>query len=194
MQLRKIAFILPLLTFAIVSVYLYSALYSDPRAKESSLLNRTVPDFQLNDLMDPTRQYKVKDLKGEVTLLNIWGVWCTTCKAELGFLTKLKEELGLRIIGIYYPLDVDPDLDGPLDLAKLTNNVDKTLKAYGNPYQFNMLDIEHQLSFDLGVTGAPETFVIDKHGVVRAHHMGDINPRVWQIKLAALVQQLKEEE
>ena len=83
----------------------------------------------------------------------------------------------------------DPAFDAPFDLSVLQRDVSEKLIQNGNPYQFNILDIERSLSLDLGVSGAPETFIIDASGTVRAHHIGDINPQVWRAKLAPLYQQ-----
>lgn len=185
-------FLLPLLLFLLVSVFLLQGLFSDPTERESSLLNRPVPDFSLPDVMDESIVYGPKVFTEEVTLLNVWGTWCVTCAYELPFLTELRQQ-GVRIVGLYYEQDLDPDF-GAKSLTQIRQEIDKKLAQLGNPYAFNIFDQQRSLSLDLGVTGAPETFLIDAQGKVRLHHIGDINERVWQQKFQPLYQQLSEPE
>ena len=189
--MKKITvFLLPLVFFVLVAIFLLQGLFSDPRNRDSSLLERPLPAFNLPDVMDSQKLYSPQDFKGEVTLLNVWGVWCVTCAVELPYLTQLRQQC-VRIVGLYYEQDWDPDFGGKsLDTIQL--EVQQKLAQLGNPYQFNILDLDRNYSLDLGVTGAPETFLIDKNGVIRLHHLGDINPVVWQQKFAPVYQQLLE--
>ncbi len=122
-------------------------------------------------------------------LLNVWGTWCVTCNAELAYLTELREQ-GVMIVGLYYQQPVDAAFGEVFNLAALQQEVALKLEQQGNPYQWNILDKDRTLIFDLGVTGAPETFLVDAQGIIRYHHIGDINPQVWQQKLAAAYQSL----
>ena len=90
----------------------------------------------------------------------------------------------MRIVGLYYDQDTDPDF-GIKSVDTIQDEVVAKLGQLGNPYQFNIFDIYRDYSLDLGVTGAPETFMIDKQGVVRLHHIGDVNPRVWSKQICA---------
>ena len=188
----KALFLLPLLLFFGLSLFLFKGLFSDPRQHESALLNRPLPAFELPDLMAADKRYRRDDLLGEPFLLNVWGVWCPTCNAELAYLTQLRQQ-GVKIVGLYYEQGYDPDFDGPFDLAALQRDVRLKLRQHGNPYQLNLLDLDRSVAFDLGVTGAPETFVVDAKGVIRLHHVGDINPTVWEKKIAPVWQQLSGE-
>lgn len=186
--MRKLFFYVPLVLFLALTVFLLSGLFSDPRERESASLNKALPEFALADLMQPQQIWTPQQLQGETFLLNVWGTWCPTCNAELGYLTELRKQ-GVKIVGLYYELPRDPAFDAPFDLKVLQQDVAQKLQQNGDPYQFNILDLERRLSLDLGVSGAPETFIVDSNGIVRAHHIGDINPQIWRAKLAPLYQQ-----
>lgn len=188
--MHKLKFYLPLAAFLLLSAFLLSGLFSDPRQIESALLDKPVPEFSLPDLDKPATQRTLADLKGQVSLLNVWGLWCPTCNAELAFLTELRGQ-GVPIIGLYYVQPVDASFGDEFNPAKLQQDVARKLADQGNPYLFNMVDEQRKLIFDLGVTGAPETFIVDQQGVIRYHHIGDINPMNWP-KLAAVIKQIEE--
>lgn len=180
--------LLPLLFFLFGAVFLLQGLFSDPRQHESSLLNKPIPAFVLPDLMQQSRLYSPDIFNGQVTLLNVWGVWCVTCAIELPYLKQLQEQ-NVRIVGLYYEPDLDSDFGGKT-VPMIQQEVTAKLAQLGNPYAFNILDVKRDLSLDLGVTGAPETFLIDQQGVIRLHLIGDLNPRVWQKKFAPIYDQL----
>jgi cytochrome c biogenesis protein CcmG, thiol:disulfide interchange protein DsbE len=186
--MRKGLFYLPLALFLALTVFLLSGLFSDPRERPSASVDKPLPEFALADLMQPDKIWTPAQLPAEVFLLNVWGTWCPTCNAELGYLSELRAQ-GVKIVGLYYELPRDPVFDAPFNLLQLQQDVQQKLTQQGDPYQFNILDIDRSLSLDLGVSGAPETFIIDANGIVRAHHIGDINPAVWRSKLAPLYQQ-----
>lgn len=186
----KLKFYLPLAAFLVLSGFLLSGLFSDPRKIESALLNKPVPAFSLPDLNEPGLQRTAADLTGRVSLLNVWGLWCPTCNAELSYMTELRQQ-GVNIIGLYYVQPVDTDFGDSFDALQLKKDVARKLAEQGNPYQFNMVDQQRSLIFDLGVTGAPETFIVDQHGTIRYHHIGDINPQNWPT-LASVIKQLQE--
>lgn len=187
---RKLIAIAPLLIFIFICVFLYQGLFANPRELQTGRIGQTVPAFNLPDLMQDDKRWTDEQLKGDVYLLNVWGTWCPTCLAELGYLTKLREQ-GVKIIGLYYVQSYDADFDGPFDMQALRDDVSNMLARAGDPYQFNILDLERSLSLDLGVSGAPETFLVDKNGTILLHHTGDINPRVWRAKFAPIMQELQ---
>lgn len=189
--MRKFLFFIPFVLFITLAAFLFSGLFSDPRQHGSALLSKTLPAFELPDLMAPGQLYNAEKLKGKVYLLNVWGLWCPTCNAELGFLTELRKQ-GIDIVGLYYVQPQDSAFGESFDLAKLQQDVVKKLQEQGDPYRLNILDEKRSLIFDLGVTGAPETFLIDSKGQIRAHHVGDINPQNWPA-LAAQYQALLQE-
>jgi len=175
---------LPLFAFVALLVFLYKGLFSDPRELESSLLQQTVPHFNLPNLMQVDETFNQDVFLGKVTLLNVWGVWCITCAIELPYLTQLRQE-GKHIVGLYYDQDIDPDF-GQKTVQRVQQEVQQKLAQLGNPYAFNIFDVKRNLSLDLGVTGSPETFLIDQHGRIVLHHIGDLNPRIWDKKFASV--------
>ncbi|CAM3944138.1 redoxin family protein [Pseudoalteromonas byunsanensis] len=186
---RKLLGLVPFLIFILLCVFLYQGLFGNPRELQTGRLGQNMPSFTLPDLMDDSKQWQDSDLLGEVYLLNVWGTWCPTCIAELSYLTELREQ-GVRIIGLYYEQAYDPDFGDQFDINKLRAEVSSMLARTGNPYQFNILDLERTLALDLGVSGAPETFLVDKQGKILLHHTGDINQRVWRAKFAPKLMEL----
>ncbi|WP_102795914.1 DsbE family thiol:disulfide interchange protein [Bowmanella denitrificans] len=183
-------FLLPLGLFLLITLFLLQGLFSNPRDIESSLLDKPVPSFSLPDVMDASVQYGPEVFQDQVTLLNVWGTWCVTCAVELPFLTQLREQ-GVRIVGLYYEQELDPDFGGKT-IQQIRADINKTVSQLGNPYVFNIFDHSRDTSMDFGVTGAPETFLIDQQGRVRLHHVGDLNERVWQNKFLPLYQELSQ--
>lgn len=183
---------IPLVLFLLLVVFLFKGLFSDPRELDSQVKDKTLPPFSLPDLMNPETTYTPEDLKGQVTILNVWGVWCVTCAVEMPYLTQLKNEQGVHIVGLYFDQDLDPDF-GTKTLTRVQQEVVEMLSRYGNPYAFNIFDVYRDTSLDLGVTGAPEHFVIDASGIIRMHHIGDINERVWRNKIGPLYEKLRNE-
>lgn len=190
--MKKINFaVAPLIIFVVLLGFLLKGLFSDPRERDSALIGKPLPEFILPDLMDNKVKHDQQSLMldGPV-LLNVWGTWCTTCQYELPYLTKLSKEYGVRVVGIYYDQNHAPEFGQYADIPNIRIEVVEMLSRLGNPYQYNVLDLERSLSLNLGVTGAPETFLVDKNGVVRVHHQGDVNERVWREKLAPVWSEL----
>lgn len=191
--MKKIGlFGIPLMVFVGLSIFLFKGLFSNPRQLDSLTVDRPVPYFQLPDLFDVQKKHTPEVFKDQVTLLNVWGVWCVTCAVELPYLTKLAEEEGLRVVGLYYDQDLDPDF-GTKKVEDVQAEATTMLARFGNPYAFQIFDVRRELSLDLGVTGAPEHFLIDKNGIVRWHHVGDINERVWRQLLKPQLTALRDE-
>lgn len=136
----------------------------DKTSLPSPLIGKAFPEFSLG-VVEDGRTLTTNDLKGKPSLVNVWATWCPTCKQEHAFLNQLASE-GVRIIGINYKDETDKALEW--------------LELYGNPYEYNLSDPAGKLGFELGVYGAPETFLVDAQGIIRAKHVGDLNPQVWQ--------------
>ncbi|NTS76361.1 redoxin family protein [Catenovulum sp. SM1970] len=156
---------------------------------ENVQVERQFPSFKLKDLMDDSIEYTAADVKGQVTLVNVWGVWCVTCRIELPFLTQLRQVQGMRIVGVYYDNAADA-VFGDVDINQTRKEVVQMLGQYGDPFVFNIYDAKRDLSLDLGITGAPEHFLVDVDGTIVWHRRGDINPRIWQDELAPIYQGL----
>lgn len=181
-------FLLPLILFLGLSIFLFQGLFSDPRERDSTALEKSFPSFTLPDLMDASISYDNSVFDKQITLVNVWGVWCTTCAIELPYLEQLSNE-GHRVVGLYYDQDLDPDF-GTKTIERVRSEVIQTLRKYGDPYAFNIFDVYRDTSLDLGVTGAPETFLVDQNGVIRVHHLGDLNERVWRNKFAPVIAEI----
>ncbi len=166
---------IPLIIAVGLALVLYTAIGKDPTKLETARLNDPVPDFQLNELKNETRILTQEDLKGQVFLLNVWATWCPSCRAEHGYLVDLAKK-GIPIIGLNYK-----------DERKAAM---AWLDSLGDPYSFNIYDPQGKLGFDLGVYGAPETYLIDKKGFVRYRHVGVVDDRAWQQSLEPLFTKL----
>jgi cytochrome c biogenesis protein CcmG/thiol:disulfide interchange protein DsbE len=151
----------------------------DPHLLPSVLIDRPFPEFQLTELHDPERTITVADLKGEVALVNVWATWCPNCLIEHPELTRIANVEGVPIYGINYNDD--------------SLKARRWLERHGNPFRFNMVDNEGKLGIDLGVYGAPETFLLDADGVIQFKHVGTVTPEVWRTRLEPLIKQLRSE-
>lgn len=150
----------------------------DPTKLESVLIGKQVPDFKLEDLAEPGKLYGPEIFKGEPLLMNVWATWCPTCYAEHQYLNELASK-GVKIIGMNYKDDRTKAVGWLNDL--------------GNPYLISLFDGDGMLGLDMGVYGAPETFLIDATGVVRYRHVGDVNSRNWAETLEPMYQALIKE-
>jgi cytochrome c biogenesis protein CcmG/thiol:disulfide interchange protein DsbE len=146
----------------------------DPNAMPSALLDKPWPTFSLPALGKKITLTQ-KDLTGKKALVNVWATWCITCRVEHPYLMRLQQQ-GITIYGINYK---DKEEDAQRWLAEK-----------GDPYQYSIQDSEGKLGIDLGVFGAPETYIIDAKGIIRYKHVGDLNERVWNEKLKAVWDQL----
>ena len=179
---KKILFI-PLIAFMVLAGIFATQLVrnqsgDDPTKLESVLIGKPVPQFDLEDLEQPGKLHDQAIFKGEPLLLNVWATWCPTCYAEHSYLNKLAGK-GVKIIGLNYKDD--------------RNKAVGWLKELGNPYLISLFDGNGMLGLDLGVYGAPETFLIDANGVVRYRHVGDVNPANWASTLEPMYNELLEE-
>ncbi|WP_017445163.1 thiol:disulfide interchange protein [Gayadomonas joobiniege] len=185
--MKHLKLFIPVAAFLAASVFFYMGLFSDPTDVKNANLQRPMPEFSLPDLMQPEKTYHREDLLGEVTLINVWGTWCVTCRVELPYMTKLRQQ-GIKIVGVYYDNAAEAEFSG-INLQQTQADVKQMLANLGNPFVFNIYDKDRDLSLDLGVTGAPESFLIDPEGQIIAHRRGAIDERVWQRDFAPLVAQ-----
>jgi len=180
MKNLKVVYFLPLLVVFVLIGFFIFGLFNDPRALPSVLLDRPAPTFSLPGLpgRDPALT-SVDDLKGEVTLVNFFGSWCVACLQEHPVLKRIKAT-GL------VPLDGIAFKDNPEELLRW-------LRRHGDPYDAIGYDTTNRIAIEFGVTGAPETFVIDKAGVIRHKHVGPITDQVWMETLRPLIEDLQKE-
>lgn len=173
---KKIVLI-PLITVACMFAFFAYVLVAgvDPKLVPSALTGKAFPDFKLT-VIDSERDYMTRDdIVGEPMLVNVWATWCTSCKYEHPFLNTLAAQ-GIRIIGLNYKDDRQLAIDW--------------LRDYADPYSDNLYDPNGDLGFDLGVTGAPETFFVDSKGNIMFRFQGPIDSRLWEEKLKAVYDEL----
>lgn len=166
---------IPVALAVALGIVLFAGIGKDPNRLESALIGKPVPAFELAELQDPGKLYNNDVFKGQVTLLNVWGTWCPSCREEHGSLLALARNGGVRIIGLNYKDNRDAALEW--------------LDRLGDPYVLSLSDPQGKFGFDLGVYGAPETYVIDASGIVRYRHVGVVNQSVWTETLEPLVRQ-----
>lgn len=168
--MQRLKLFLPLIIFAALALMFYGVLKDedyDPQALPSALLGKPVPEFNLTKLdLSPVDR---SQLPKRMYLLNVWATWCPTCHAEHEYFNQLAAA-GIVIIGINYKDEREQAL--------------AWLAQKGDPYGFNIYDPEGLLGLDLGVYGAPETYVVDAQGTILYKHIGAVDERVWQEKLA----------
>ncbi len=186
---KRLIFILPVVIFGVLAIYFAVGLTKDPRKLESVLINTPVADFQLPPIKGRSHpaQYEPRewglesaDFKGEVALLNVFGSWCVACQVEHPFLMEVKQTSDVPIHGIDWR-EVSPDA-GP-----------NWLKKFGDPYDLVGDDPVSKGAIAFGVTGAPETFIVDKQGVIRYKHIGPLSREIWDDTIYPLVQELRKQ-
>ena len=165
----------PLGGFVLVSAFLFVGFFlEDPHELPSALLEKPLPSFALGRLgsggVDADTIVGTEDMLGEPFLLNVWATWCPTCRAEHGELQRIADEFGVPIYGVNYKDDPDEAV--------------LWLRRYGDPYRFSVVDLDGQLGIDLGVYGAPETFLVDADGVIRYKRVGAVDRRIWRTEIA----------
>lgn len=164
----KIWFLLPLIVFAGFIIMLYLRLGQPTDIVTNTALERPVPTFELPLLSDTSRIMTNDNLPDQPFLMNIWGSWCPTCVIEHPFLMQL-EERGVNLVGVNYKDDIGDALG--------------YLNRGGDPFSMSIQDLSGQFALDLGLTGAPETFVVDGEGIIRQHIVGEINESNWQSRI-----------
>jgi len=172
-------YILPLAGFLVMAVLLWRGLALDPRKIPSPFIGKPAPEFSLPLLDDASASLRPGDLKGQVWLLNVWASWCVSCRAEHEVVTRLVREHGLKILGLNYK-------DETVDAAAW-------LRRFGNPYFASVVDADGNTGIDWGVYGVPETFVIDRQGIVRYKHIGPVTDASAEEVILPLVRELEAE-
>ena len=173
----RIWFLIPLVIFAAFMVMLYFRLGQPTEIVTNTALERPVPAFELPLLSDTSRIMTNDNLPDQPFLMNIWGSWCPTCIIEHPFLMQL-EERGVNLVGVNYKDDI--------------GNALGYLNRGGDPFSMSIQDLSGQFALDLGLTGAPETFVVDGEGIIRQHIIGEINESNWQSLITPCLMVLNE--
>lgn len=177
--MTRLKLMLPLLVFVLLALVFWSVLkrdHYDPQYLPSALIGQPLPAFSLMQLEDEARVLTLADLPQQAFLLNVWATWCISCRVEHPYLNRLAQQ-GVAVVGLNYKDDRLKALQWLDDL--------------GNPYRLNLFDPQGRLGLDLGVYGAPETYLVDRHGVVRFKHVGVVDEQVWQEQLQPLYRELQ---
>jgi cytochrome c biogenesis protein CcmG/thiol:disulfide interchange protein DsbE len=174
--MSKLKFLIPLALFLVLVVFLAVGLKLDPREVPSPLIDKPAPGFALARLDDPGQTIQREDLLGKVWMLNVWASWCVACRQEHPLLVAFSKRKVVPIYGLNYK-DKRPDGLG-------------WLQQFGNPYDASLHDFDGKVGIDFGVYGVPETFLIDKAGVIRHKHIGPLTPDVIAREIEPLIRKL----
>ena len=189
-------FLWPLIGFVLLVILLAVGLNLDPRDVPSPLVGKPAPMFRLEKLETPGESFSPKDMLGKVWLLNVWSTWCISCRQEHPVLLEMAKNPAVTLIGVNYK---EVRGDGALDADKIAPDAEITLalerasawlRKHGNPYRLSVLDLDGRVGIDYGVYGVPETYLIDKAGIIRLKQTGPITPDVFASKILPLLVEL----
>jgi len=174
---RFIRYLAPLALFLALAGLLYKGLSLDPRKVPSPLIDKPAPAFSLKRLKQPEATLGTEDMKGKVSLFNVWATWCVACRSEHSVLMQLAESGKVAIYGLNYKDD--------------RAEAKRWLLRYGDPYLANAFDADGRVGIDWGVYGTPETFIVDQQGVIRHKHIGPLTQEVVRDEILPLVEKLE---
>jgi len=184
--------------FAALVILLAVGLGLNPRDIPSPLVGKPAPVFRLTVLAEPEKTFGPEELRGKPWLLNVWASWCVSCRQEHPVLVDFAKKAEVPLIGLNYKeLRGDSDFDAsklpPDEEKKLAlQRANAWLNAHGNPYRLTAMDIDGRVGIDYGVYGVPETYVIDKAGIIRMKHIGPVTPDVLAKKILPLLAELSQ--
>ena len=176
--MNRVTHFLPFIFFISLIILLFSFLDKDEDQLRSVLLDKNFPDFSLPKL-ESQETVTGQDFSELPLLLNVWATWCIACRVEHPFLMQLKEESVVKIYGLNYKDQREKAI--------------KLLDQIGNPYEFSIFDQKGKLALDLGVYGAPETFLVDEKGIIKVRHVGVLTKEVWEKKFKVILDEFKED-
>ncbi len=171
-------YLIPLAIFFLLVLLFGLGLQYDPRKVPSPLIDKPVPSFSLPLLNSKDTLFTAEDLKGQVSLLNVWASWCVACRHEHPLLVALSQNNIVRIYGLNYK-DKRTDAIG-------------WLKKYGDPYEVSIFDQQGKVGIDFGVYGVPETYILDRDAIIRYKHIGPITQEVLESNILPLIKELEE--
>ena len=189
-------FLWPLIGFVVLVALLAVGLNLNPRDVPSPLVGKPAPSFSLPRLHAPDQQFSPKEMLGKVWMLNVWASWCVSCRQEHPLLVELARRQTVPLVGLNYK---EVRGDGAIDMDKVAPDSEKGmvlqraagwLAKHGDPYTLSVLDIDGRVGIDYGVYGVPETYVIDKAGIIRMKQTGPITPDVLSGKILPLLAEL----
>ena len=174
--MKSLKFVIPLVLFLGLAIFFAVGLTRDPREIPSPFIGKAAPAFKLEQLADEKLAFTPDEMKGKVWLLNVWASWCVACRVEHPLLVEMSKQKLVPIVGLNYKDKRDEGL--------------QWLRRYGDPYGLSAYDAEGKVGIDYGVYGVPETFVIDKQGVIRYKQIGPITPEALEQKILPLIRKL----
>ena len=174
--MRGLRFAIPLLAFVVLAGFLAVGLNLDPREVPSPLIGKPAPTFALARLDDGAKTIRRDDMLGKVWILNVWASWCVACREEHPHLLAFARTKRVPLLGLNYK---DTRRDGLAWLAR-----------FGDPYDASLFDGDGRVGIDFGVYGVPETFVIDKQGVIRFKQIGPVTPDILKTRIVPLLEKL----
>ena len=169
---------IPLILFLLLVIFLAVGLSRDPREVPSPLIGKPAPTFEIGQLAEPQKMFSPESMKGRVWMLNVWASWCVACREEHPLLMEFSKTKTLPIIGLDYK-------DQRADAITM-------LSREGNPYTLSAFDGDGHVGIDYGVYGVPETYIIDKAGVIRYKNIGPITPEILREKITPLITELNQ--
>lgn len=184
----------PLALFLGMVVFLAVGLNRNPQEIPSPLIGQSAPDFRLQ-VVGGTDVFSAAQFKGQLTLVNFWATWCAGCREEHPILMALSRQPGLSMVGLNYKELQASELSGqdPQSaeaVQKATARHQSWLQKHGQAFGVNLLDMDGRVGMDFGVYGLPETYLVDREGVIRFKHAGALTPEVLQQKLLPLLRSL----
>ncbi|MFQ5563388.1 MAG: DsbE family thiol:disulfide interchange protein [Parvularculaceae bacterium] len=175
--MTRYIFLIPLTVFLVLGLYFAAGLTRNPSLIPSVLIDRATPEFDLPPIKGYEQGLATEDLSGEVAMINVFASWCVACEVEHPMLMELAKSQDVPIMGLNWK---DKPGDGTA-----------WLRRNGDPYALIGDDAKGRTAIDFGVTGAPETFIIDKSGRIRYKQIGPITPRIWRETLKPLIEDLE---
>ena len=163
--------------FLILLIFLGYGLTLNPREVPSPLIGKPAPVFRLPTVADPAKSVGTEDFSGKVTLLNVWASWCVSCRQEHPLLVELARKGSVPVYGLNY--------------KDTRQDARRWLTTFGDPYVASAFDEDGRVGIEWGVYGVPETFVIDRKGVIRHKLTGPVTPENWEKTLQPLIQRLQ---
>jgi cytochrome c biogenesis protein CcmG/thiol:disulfide interchange protein DsbE len=173
---KVLKFAIPLAIFFLLAAFLAVGLTRDPREVPSPFIGKPAPAFKLEQLHDEKLAFAPEDMKGKVWMLNVWASWCVSCRVEHPLLVEMSRRGIVPIVGLNYKDKRDEGV--------------QWLTKFGNPYALSAYDVDGKVGIDYGVYGVPETFVIDRSGVIRYKQIGPITPEALEKKILPLLKSL----
>ncbi|HIG88944.1 DsbE family thiol:disulfide interchange protein [Candidatus Thioglobus sp.] len=168
---------IPLILFVVLVGFLYVGLSLDPKKLPSPLIGKPFPSLEVRDFHTGEKFLIKERLKGKVSVVNGWASWCATCRVEHKMLMNISKKKVVQMVGVNYK---DTKKEGS-----------QFLEILGNPFEFIIFDNLGELGLELGIYAMPETFIVDKQGVIRFKRIGEVTQKIWDKEMLPLIKELK---